>query len=362
MELDHVVAQGSWYDIGLAEGRQERCGVKFTVYLYALYHAHSAQLKSLDKLTERVEQLMTSHFPEEWDELRGIADGAQIELPLLVAANFPDALEKIAGIPKPPSLFDKQKQQCSNIMFPSSQWGPLLGGTLDDLPLRFILTARPTNGLGLCCIRWPGFYGCTWGGMNSAGLAICGASAQELLPENQWTDHRIKGLDALYPQRILLRSCETIDQVIEKLSRSETLLVSNCNLSLMDKTGRGIQVQGCLKDSFEPRIIERKPDAAMCCGNVFPWEVTTRDAPRFPELKDKFSRYANLEKAVEKYKGNYSVEAMKQVLTSHDGDTSKLHTICNNATIVAMIAAPTTGKLLLASRPPCIRGFKDFSV
>ena len=103
-------------------------------------------------------------------------------------------------------------------------------------------------------------------------------------------------------------------------------------------------------------------DKGLGCGNFFPWEITLADAESFPKKRDKFCRYAAIQKCVEENKGRYSVDAMKKLLTSHDDDPEKFRSICSNVTNFSMIAAPTIGKLLIGHRFPCINGYKEYSI
>ena len=101
--LDHVAAGGSWYEIGLAEGREQRPAVKFTIYRYAKYHAGSPGLRSLPELADRVAGFLGERYPEELAELSVIGDGAGVDPALLMAANFPGAWNAVAGEATGPS-------------------------------------------------------------------------------------------------------------------------------------------------------------------------------------------------------------------------------------------------------------------
>jgi hypothetical protein len=333
--------------------------VKYTLYRYARYHLGSAALQSLAELADRVAGFLGEHYPEELAELNGIADGAGLDPALLMAANFPGAWDTVtagsAGSPPPGG------QRCSNLTFPDSEWGPLLGGTLDDDPVQFILTARPAEGIDFCCDMWPGKVAFAWGGMNRAGLAVCGASAAALREENRPPPTGgIAGLEGLPPQRVLLRSCRTVDEALEHLSRPHSLLPGN--LSLMDRSGRGVQVQGAERDGRTLKVFEMPRDRGMCHGNFFPWEISPDEYGEFPDRQDAFSRHTAMVDGIERFRGRYSVEGMKEILTEHPGDPEKNHTVCNHGTVLAMIAAPTYGRLLFASRPPCVQGFRGFAL
>ncbi len=355
--LDHLEAGGSWYDIGLTEGREERGTVKYTLYRYAHYHAGSKGLRRLGETAELIEDFLAKHFPQELDELKGIADGAKVDRALLMVANFPSAWTTVSKGARVSST--SGYDTCSNIMFPTSEWGPLVGGTLDDDPLRFVLTCRPKLGIDFCCIMWPGFVACSWGGMNAEGLAICGASAGAMRRENQPRQRgRIPGLEGLMCQRVMLRSCSTVGEALELLARPEIILPGN--LSMMDRSGRGVQVQGYLQDGRTPRVFEMPEDRGLYCGNFYSWEIGPEEFDQYPDKRDAFGRYLGLMRGEERYRGRFSVDGMKEILTGHEGDPAG--SVCNDGTVAAMIAAPQRDKLLFASRPPCVQGFEEYSL
>lgn len=356
--IDHLILKGSWYEIGVAYGRAQRGIVRYTMRAWATFHAGGRRLAVLSEYIRRSEKFLSEHFPSHLAEMHGIADGAEVDFPLVLAACFPAGMESLADATLP----GEPTRQCTSIMFPASEWGPLLGGTLDDPPIHIIMTVYPDEGIPYTAATWPGWTFGIWGGMNAKGLAICGASAKAHRPENRRTDRRIFGLDTVYPPTVLLRSCATVSEALERMSAPD--IMADNNYSLMDATGRGVRVQGYEGDSMKLRIVEMSAREGLCCGNFYTWELTGKDSKDFPEFPEKdaiFSRYRSVKRAVEKHKGNYTVDAMKHVLTSHEGDPDKLETVCNSHTDIAMVAAPQKGKLLFAHKPPCLTGFQDYS-
>lgn len=367
--METLEVSGSWYDMGLAQGRAMRTLVHQTVHAnvhFRKFHVGQSGLRALPELLRRLTPFMEKHFPEEWAELHGIADGAEIDFGWLVAANFTDALEYIVG---EQAAAKPANSQCGGLMFPRSDEGPLIGGTLDCLPNRFWMTFRPTGGLAFQCITFPGLVFGSWGGMNTAGLALCGASGGPIRrAENRWVDKRIWGLDIVHCINVLLRSCRTVAEALARLGEPD--LCAAGNMGFLDRTGRGVLVQGYLKKPPHLRCIEMPADAGLCWGNFYyPWDTdpatfADRDTPEGKSPFDAFSRYASLRKAVDRPHGKYTLEAMKQVLASHDGAPGKPHSysVCNDSTDAAMIAAPQSGKLWLASQPPCVQGFRELQV
>ncbi len=368
--VEHIQAEGSWYDIGLTQGRAARMMVRHTIHTYLKFkkfHAGSPVLDKLPEMMQKVKKFLTERFPQEWEELKGIADGAEVDLSWLVAVNFSDALlslcTKTISFPDLNSFPEPENQKCGGLIFPSSDFGPLLGGTLDNLPDQYLLTAYPKDGIALCCIRYPGLIA-TWGGMNEAGLVMSGASVSIFQESNFWEDKNILGFSALRAISPLLRSCRTVEQALDRFSQND--LIVPRNLGMLDKNGSAVLVQGCIKKSPELRVQRPESGSGLCWGNIWPWDIDLNNCEDIPEEKkpkSAFARYNSLRNAVENNKGKYSLDLMKQVLTSHDASSDLLHAynVCNDSTNFAMIAAPARGKLLFASQPPCIQGFEDYS-
>lgn len=361
--MDHLEASGSWYDIGVAQGRDQRPMVKYTIYCYASYHAGSSQRRALPAVIRKIERFLGRAFPNQLAEIAGIADGAGVDPGLLLASQFPEAMYATLGVEYDPPYPGPSRaaSACSTIMFPTSEWGPLLGGTLDDDPRRFLLTARPDHGLASCCILWPGWT-FTWGGMNGAGLAICSASARPWHEENRFVDTRIGGFDMVPPVRVLLTECQTVEQALARLR--EPTLGPVGNMGIIDASGRGVLIQGCQQRVGQLHVTELDRNAAaegLCSGNFHLWDVDPDEFKDTPGCCDAVARYRALKAQLAHARGNYSIEAMKAILTSHDGEPEKKESICND-TQAAMVAAPREGRLLFASKPPCVTGFIEYPI
>ncbi|MBI3944519.1 MAG: hypothetical protein HY321_01235 [Armatimonadetes bacterium] len=369
LRWEHLETAGSWYDIGLVQGRAMRTAVRCSIHLFlkemGSFHAGSDRLRALGETTRRVERFLARRFPEEWAELNGLADGAEVPLPWLVAGNFPAALARVCADAAPPPA---PEEACSGVIFPDSEWGPLLGGTLDCLPLRFLMSCRPEGGVPFCCNMWPGMVWATWGGMNGAGLALSGASAQPRREQYAWQRDTTLGLDHLTSQRVLLRSCRTVAEALDRLGGDDVLPPPG-NLGLLDRTGRAVLIEGYERDTPTLRIREMEEGDGLCWGNYFPWDVRPDDCGDLPEAQrplSAFSRVASLRRALDEHRESYSVAAMVQLLSSHDSGAHSpdgdAHNVCNNSNVLAMLAAPAQGKVLFASKPPCVQGFVEYPV
>jgi len=355
--MDHIVASGSWHDIGLQTGRDRRQLIRFSVnYVsslpdYAFLHRGSPDAANLPDVYRRVKSFLDVKAPYLQQYLEGLAAGAEVPPEMLCAMNFRKAAcGGQGGV--------STDEGCSNLLFPDSEFGPLIGGNNDSFPISCIQTCRPDEGTPFICSTWPGMV-TAWGGMNGEGLAICGASSRPLRPENQIKENRVMGLDAIGPPvRPLLGNCATIDDALSMLSTPE--LVSMNNYSMMERSGRGVQVQGIDPVSNHPKVVELGKDRGLCHGNFYPWEVQPDEFPRFPDLEPAFARWTSMRNGVDRFAGRYSFAAMKTILTGHDGDPKKGASVCNIGNALSMIAAPTQNKMFFAGPRPCVSGYHEF--
>ena len=364
--MEALEVEGSWYDIGKAQGQAMRALVHQSVHTYVKFkqcHAGQSGIRALPELMRRVTPFMDQHFPEEWAELHGVADGAEVDLAWLVAVNFQDAFSTVR---QECPADNAVGTQCGGLMFPDSDQGPLIGGTLDCLPNRFWVTFRPSGGPAFQSVVFPGWVAGVWGGVNSAGLALCGASSAARRKENQVANSRIAGFDTMSANRVLLRSCRSVEEALQRLAEPD--LCPAGHLAMLDRSGRGALIQGRLTQGPGLRVTELESDVGLCWGNFYPWDINPetyeeQDTPEGQSPFDAFSRYGSLRRTVDQHRGRYTLTAMREVLTSHDGPPDKPHSysVCNDNTDLAMIVAPRSGKLWLACQPPCVQGFRAHS-
>jgi len=357
--MDHVVAHGSWHDIGLQTGRAQRQMVRFSInYISCLpdaarLHRGCPDVERLPEVYSQVKSLLDAKAPYLQQYLEGLAAGAEVPPELLCAINF---REVAAGRQRDAA----NKGACSNVLFPDSDFGPLIGGNNDSFPISCVQSCRPDEGIPLICSTWPGMV-TAWGGMNAEGLAICGASSRPLRPENQIKENRVPGLNSIGPPvRPVLAHCATIDDALNMLSTPE--LISMNNYTMMDRSGRGVQVQGVDPASNRLHLVELGNDRGLCHGNFYPWEVQPDEFSRFPDLESAFARWTSMRNGIDRFAGRYSFAAMKAILTGHDGDPAKCTSVCNIGNALSMISAPTQNKIFFAGPRPCVSGYHEFTL
>ena len=160
------------------------------------------------------------------DEIRGIAEGA--EIPLEAARHL--------------SLFSATRQfgECTTLGFCESNRGPVLAKTFDIGRQRDVYVlhrVRPEGGHRFMRVSWAGNV---WAptGINEAGLAVGGSSTPPVPDQDPYAMPWHMTLNPV------LRECSTTADAVALLE-SMTLAGRGHNYSIMDEHGHGVVVQKC---------------------------------------------------------------------------------------------------------------------
>ena len=348
--MPHLRLAGTWREIGRAIGREFKHMVRWTIHSYVVVHRGSAHERAFQGYVERAYSLFAEHRPEAIDEMLGIADGAEVDWRLVLAANGLTGLNSYVTRTASTNAAAAGSEQCSNLILPESEYGPLLGATLDCAPTRFLATIDPDDGYRATYPLWPGLVASTWGGMNERGFASAGAS----VPQDS-KHEALVGVERLAPNRRMLHRCDGVEQALAFLEAYP--MPYEHNISMLDGSGRGSQVHGRDLHSGRLRVRELTPDQPLACGNVYPWEADREDV-HFANERAVRSRLGALSRVARPF----SFDAMRRVLTSHEGDPAAFESVCNSGNNVAMIAAPVQRELWFATRPACQTGFESYPV
>ena len=118
--MPHLHLEGAWREIGRAIGAEFKHMVRWTIHSYVAVHRGSTHERAFNEYTKRAFALFSENRPEAIDEIRGIADGAEVDWRLLLAANglssFNAFVERTASTAAPGA----GSTQCSNLILPNS--------------------------------------------------------------------------------------------------------------------------------------------------------------------------------------------------------------------------------------------------
>lgn len=165
----HLTTHGSAHERGLQHGH----ALADSAIPRALEHARWGEERPPEwyEHEEAMWAFLSDNFPELAEEIEGIAEGADLDLPAARHLSFFNALGPISSA-------------CTNVGFTDSDRGPLLGKTSDigdDREIYLLQRVEPDHGYRALRVSWAGNI---WAetGINERGLAV-GASSSPPIPD-----------------------------------------------------------------------------------------------------------------------------------------------------------------------------------
>jgi predicted choloylglycine hydrolase len=305
---------------------------------------------------DQVSATFQDNYPYLWDEIVGICSGSAISLRDYCWHLFMSALP----------VFEGEDNGCTDILFPKSDDGPLLGKTHDaTTPKRAPSVVRASYPLDrhavLCATSVDGLS--TMTGVNAKGLAIGEASIHFHTSNRQGTVRN------LLP-RAILHECADVQEAVDFLAEHPPLRFGY-HFALVDVNGQTAVVE---RSPTEQNVRWGETEVLFCTNHTASPEMRALERSR-GELGDRNSdtRFANLQKIVADSQFQPSLEGMKELLRFHHdyggicqhGDPSykgpKLEFYPMH-TQRAYINIVTSKQLLIANGNPCTVPFHLFNL
>lgn len=330
-------SEGSPYDRGLAHGRafaplvREHIGVTCQM--------ESGHEEKIADLLAVIEQNMRVQAPAALEELRGIADGAGVDLATILTLNYwPEVTSATVGL-----------RFCSLAAFTDVNNGPIIGKTSDHplVSLRFLALQRVDSQNGHRYMRgtFVGTLG-TRAGINEAGLAIVGAT---IVPR---TLNR-SGVPVMVLMQRILEESSTIQEAI---ALAEKLPSVNYGAHLMVGDASG---EAAVIERMPLRMGIRRPANGLLFNTNHPLAENTREHSGADEAlrENSQARYGRLEVLLPRTPR--TVTGMESVLRDHTepgaicqhGGPAGLHTTS------AYVMLPAEGVMWMAPGCPCQHDF-----
>lgn len=343
---------GSHYDIGLAMGRRHAPWIERTLAQFVAPHAHEFQPDELKRLEEKWLGLLGRKAPCLLEQIRGVSDGSGVPLSDLLAMNF--RFWNIAT-QRRIDRFQMPEAACTNIAFRDPDRGILLGGTLDDIRLPYLLANfAPRGKLRHLCVTW---IGSAWGarGVNEAGLAV-GGSSMPVDGIEYAMDERFEDLAT----KLVLEEARTADEAMA-LFRSLGPF-KGISIVFADRAGNVRLLETCWAGEA---VHELDGTGVLFCVNH----------PKSPVLLQKMLELGytnqttcwsrNRERQLQEFQRRVDQPrdfgGMRQLLSSHD---SYPQSICCPSAVYHTIAAPqdSPGAMWVADGPSCRRPLEQLLV
>lgn len=357
--VPYVRAAGSRYAIGFEHGRQVRDLVHGTLD-WSVSQLEVGGVTHADGLRRALLLLefVRAQTPELVDEVRGIADGAGLELAEAALINTRYELLFLNGSDQPRSgvpgaectLFGVEGRR-------TTDGQPIIGQNVDlspaSEPYWVMLDVQPDGGPRVLTATLAGML--AQEGINAFGLALCGSMI------------RCAGWRAGYPTRKFLRR-----RVLEQpdvaaaidVIRATRQRASSHNLLLADASGRLADVETTV-DAVH--VLEPEGGVMAHANHYLAAECEGENAVIGEYVHNTTARCARMRAQLDAADAPFSIERLQELLRDH---TDGPRAICRHAALddsgaetnVAVISEPARRRMHVAFGPPCQTPFVTYAL
>jgi isopenicillin-N N-acyltransferase like protein len=280
------------------------------------------------------------YAPEQVEEIRGVADGADLPFALALLVNV---RAEVAGL-------EHFAAGCTAVALgrgATADGSILIGQNQDQHPamqeLVVILKVIPDDGPGMLMATFGGLLG--YGGINSAGIGY----VMNALANSTWR----MGLPHYPVKRALLRQTN----LAGCLGAFDRARVGSCSNNLLVDRERMIDVEAT-PDGYE--ILEPNPRQGdfLVHTNHFRCAPLARDEQLLSRLPDSAPRCARMESLIREHHGLLTLPTLQSFFADHDGHP---RSICRHLdaagaglrSIFSVIGEPDRGRLHVSVGNPC---------
>lgn len=354
-DLYHIESCGPADQIGRHYGAALAAPIKEMVQASTRVLRSRYEIGRIKAAIEAMGETFRNNFPYLWEEINGICAGTDIPQEDFLGHLF-----------RPGIMLFGEDDGCTNIIFPDSDMGPLLGKTHDattpDAGPVVVRVIRPEGVNAVLSIgQLDGISIMT--GLNEKGLAVGEASIHFR------TVNRSGTVRNLLP-RPLLHQCATVKEAVEFLA-DHPLLRMGFQFALVDAAGNSAIVE---RSPTEQNVRWGQGEVMFCTNHTATPYMRAQELSR-GELGDRNSdtRYENLKRLVSDQDFTPSLEAMKELLSFHDpaggicqhgdpeykGPKIDFYPMFTQRAFINMAGA---GKLLVVNGNPCSSEFLEFTL
>jgi predicted choloylglycine hydrolase len=311
-----------------------------------------------DRIQSSVERLKTSfqrYYPYLWEEIAGICSGANVDILHFLIHIFRPGIH----------VFNETDDGCSDIIFPRSNDGPILGKCHDAtspeaglVVVRRILCQEMNP---ILCVTQPDGMS-SMNGMNNKGLAVGEASIHFHTTNESGTVRNLL-------IRPILHECDNVNEAVEFLA-DHPPVTAGFHFSLVDQSGTAAIVE---RSPTEQNVRWSKGESIFCTNHSATPLMRLLEKSRGPEGDQNSDiRYRNIKKITAENGFEQSLNSLKEVLAYHhekggicqhgDPDYKGEKIFYPMFTQRAFINIIAEGKLLIANDAPCSTEFLEFNL
>jgi predicted choloylglycine hydrolase len=309
----------------------------------------------LENALMKLRETFATKFPYLWEEIKGVCAGSGLTVDALTTHLFGPGISAV-------SMDD---EGCSDIIFPRSDVGPLLGKTHDATspepgPAVVRLIRSESHHDVLCVTRIDGFS--TMTGLNEKGLAL-GEASIHFHAQNQ------NGTVRNLLLRPLLHECATVNEAVEFLQKHPPIS-AGFHFALVDQSGNAAIVE---RSPVEQNVRRSNDKAIFCTNHTATPSLRALEKSRGKEGdQNSDARFENMQRLTSESDLELSLDSLMTVLTYHDknggmcqhgdpdfrGESSSFYPLFTQRAFISII---NSKKLLVANGNPCSNELLEFS-
>jgi isopenicillin-N N-acyltransferase-like protein len=363
--LRRIVVRGQPLDRGRQYGAQGRRLILRSIAHYQRVFEHRQQLEwgAAVERASRYEDSIGAFSPEILEEIRGIAEGAQVEIGSVLALNARSELMFTPSQGGTPS--SGSAGECTSFaLLPevTSAGHTVIGQNWDWLPF----AADTMILLEVHRERKPSFVSLTEAGLvakigcNAAGLGVCTNTLVSRLDDGR----------AGVPYHVILRGlldAETINDAARTLTSAPRGFSGNYLVA--QRSGIAFNAETTSGDAAGVAI-SAPVDGVIAHTNHFLRPDLARDDARIAQNPHSLFRLDSLERALRREAPAISVERIQNALRGHQGHPdgvcshpdARYPELEQRATLASMIVDLDAGELWIAPGQPCATDYEWFNV
>ncbi|MEX2172537.1 MAG: C45 family autoproteolytic acyltransferase/hydrolase [Pirellulales bacterium] len=329
-----VSLKGTPYERGLQQGQHFATEIQSNIS----HFKHDLSKPAVAAAVEQTRSLLEQKFPEINEELRGIAEGAQVPFRDVFLFNNRAIVGQV------------DRDDCSNVAVHHGDT-VILGMNKDrPVPLPpydkyFLKKVYPEDGYAFIGY---GHVGRIWGhGMNEHGLCTAGTAAY---PQND--ESEVPSIGSYFVPPLLLSKCKNVPEALELLEEIEPICDSG-NFMLCDASGEMVVIE----ITAQQRVVRKASSGRLTATTFFAsGENEHRNDPT--KLQESQHRYETIQHCLDET-GEVTLADMQSILRSHKDDGPVcLHDRAGNSTVLSWIALPASREFYFCDSPPCQGTYK----
>jgi predicted choloylglycine hydrolase len=336
--LKLIECQGTPIQMGLQYGEQAREEIQKDLSL----RLNEIDKEKLKHFANKAKLAISKFLPDELEELKGIAKGANVSFDHVLFANHVDT-------------FGSTVERCTPVLLRESPEGTIVAKN-NDAPVNeeypfIIRKGKPAKGLPFIQVTYAGWLS-GLDMMNAEGLANTHGSVGSVFDKSGLR------IDIRLYVYSLMKTCKSTDEFVRKLNILP-LTGKGFNIAMGDKYGETVML-----DAAVPFVAVRNRNKQFdYATNIYNSPGLENADMRNPAKRDIcLYRYGYL-KWRETSNPPEQLKDIKDLLSSHDSWAPCRHGGAHNSkTTWSMISMCNSGKVLIAHGNPCQNEYKEYNV